>query len=342
MRQNITHPDAFTHSAPSWFERVLDTPLESFDVDFEGVQLRAYRPADRQPGARPGIILAHGFLAHAHCLTFLMPFLTDRFDVVAYDLAGMGDSPLPEGFDASWRGRELLAVAEAAGLLDAAQPAFVVAHSQGGHSGMSAIEEAPDAFAAFVLCDMMLMPPSRAERFLAERRGGRETSERSTDETGSKSQDRLRARFSQAKPHKVRPDLETILERYVLAPPQPTVDPFMVESVARHSVRAVDGGYVWKFDPRVRVTDGHPVEWWVDQPRRFAALDLPKAIIHGEHSAVFTPDSARYVRELTGGAVPVVEVPQAHHHLMLDQPLAFVGALRGVLESLLSGCGQVT
>jgi pimeloyl-ACP methyl ester carboxylesterase len=28
---------------------------------------------------------------------------------------------------------------------------------------------------------------------------------------------------------------------------------------------------------------------------------------------------------------PVVEIPEAHHHLILDQPLAFVAALRTLL-----------
>jgi pimeloyl-ACP methyl ester carboxylesterase len=28
---------------------------------------------------------------------------------------------------------------------------------------------------------------------------------------------------------------------------------------------------------------------------------------------------------------PVVEIPAAHHHLILDQPLAFVAALRALL-----------
>jgi hypothetical protein len=28
---------------------------------------------------------------------------------------------------------------------------------------------------------------------------------------------------------------------------------------------------------------------------------------------------------------PVVEIPAAHHHLILDQPLAFIAALRALL-----------
>jgi hypothetical protein len=34
-----------------------------------------------------------------------------------------------------------------------------------------------------------------------------------------------------------------------------------------------------------------------------------------------------------GPRAPVVEVPEARHHVMLDQPLGFVAALRMLLDS---------
>ena len=36
---------------------------------------------------------------------------------------------------------------------------------------------------------------------------------------------------------------------------------------------------------------------------------------------------------MPGPRAPVVEVPEARHHVMLDQPLAFVAALRLLFES---------
>ncbi len=33
---------------------------------------------------------------------------------------------------------------------------------------------------------------------------------------------------------------------------------------------------------------------------------------------------------LLGRSAPVIEIPQARHHVMLDQPLAFVAALRAL------------
>lgn len=48
---------------------------------------------------------------------------------------------------------------------------------------------------------------------------------------------------------------------------------------------------------------------------------------------LFTSDSSDYVRELGGVDIPIIAVPEARHHLMLDQPLAFVSALRGLLAT---------
>jgi pimeloyl-ACP methyl ester carboxylesterase len=255
--------------------------------------------------------------------------LSERFDVVAYDSIGMGDSPMHPNFDPGMRGRELLAVARDAGFLDSEQPTFIVSHSQGGHSAMSAIEALPDAFAGLVLCDMMMMRPRVAAAYMAERQGGL----RGEVEAGRGP----RMSASSARPHRVRSDLTSILERYQLAPPQPCAVPFLLEYVARHSVRQVADGFVWKFDPRVRVTDGHPSQWWAEQPQRFAGLELPRAIVHGERSAVFPEGSADWLRELTGGTVPVIAIPEAHHHLMLDQPLAFVSVVSALLEGFLAG-----
>jgi len=33
-----------------------------------------------------------------------------------------------------------------------------------------------------------------------------------------------------------------------------------------------------------------------------------------------------------GNDIPIIAIPEARHHLMLDQPLAFVAALRSVLS----------
>jgi pimeloyl-ACP methyl ester carboxylesterase len=54
-------------------------------------------------------------------------------------------------------------------------------------------------------------------------------------------------------------------------------------------------------------------------------------IVYGEQSDLFDADSADYVRECGGGHIPMIGIPDARHHLMLDQPIAFVSVLRAIL-----------
>ena len=49
----------------------------------------------------------------------------------------------------------------------------------------------------------------------------------------------------------VYPDRETALASYRLVPEQPCENPFIVDHIAQHSVRKVDDGWTWKFDPEV-------------------------------------------------------------------------------------------
>jgi pimeloyl-ACP methyl ester carboxylesterase len=54
------------------------------------------------------------------------------------------------------------------------------------------------------------------------------------------------------------------------------------------------------------------------------------AILRGERGLV-TPAITRAMSDALGGRAPVVDIPLAGHHLMLDQPLSLVTAMRTVL-----------
>ena len=56
------------------------------------------------------------------------------------------------------------------------------------------------------------------------------------------------------------------------------------------------------------------------------------ALMRGELSLVVPPETGEYMYELLDRNAPLVEIPQAHHHLILDQPLAFIAALRALLS----------
>ena len=62
-----------------------------------------------------------------------------------------------------------------------------------------------------------------------------------------------------------------------------------------------------------------------------AASACKKAFIYGENSKLVDGDTLEFIKGLLGPRAPVIGIPEAHHHLMLDQPMAFVTAVRGVL-----------
>jgi pimeloyl-ACP methyl ester carboxylesterase len=54
-------------------------------------------------------------------------------------------------------------------------------------------------------------------------------------------------------------------------------------------------------------------------------------LLRGELSKIVPPETGQYMYELLNRNAPLVEIPQALHHLILDKPLAFISALRALL-----------
>ncbi len=54
------------------------------------------------------------------------------------------------------------------------------------------------------------------------------------------------------------------------------------------------------------------------------------ALVWGERSILMPPDRVAAMRALLPPGSPAFAIPDAEHHLMVDQPLAFVAALRGL------------
>lgn len=110
-----------------------------------------------------------------------------------------------------------------------------------------------------------------------------------------------------------------------MIPPQPSKHDFIIDHIARHSLWETPRGWTWKFDPTLFK---HTLVSLRDQ---LASVRCRVALFRGEHSVTVPPDIAEYMYELMDRNSPVVTIPDAHHHLILDQPLAFVAALRTLL-----------
>lgn len=291
-----------------WLTEVLTVDREEGWLDSNGTSIHYFRWGDP---SKPGLLMLHGFLAHSRCFAFIAPLLANDYHIVAYDLSGMGDSGAREDYPDDIRVAEALDVAQHTGLFDNAKKPTVIAHSYGGIVGTAAVSAHPQKFAGLIICDLMVIRPEILKKHADSfRRPG--------------NQDR-------DKPNRIYPDYESAKQRFVLAPPQKVEQPELLDFMAYHSLKQVDGGWSWKFSPSVYPKVNGVENRWSEVGQRIVATPGRVAIIYGRESVLFTSDSADYIRELGGDAIPIIDIPFARHHLMLDQPIAFTTALKSVL-----------
>jgi pimeloyl-ACP methyl ester carboxylesterase len=295
-------------ATPQWFEEALATPRREGGLDSAGCPIHYFSWGDP---SNPGVLLLHGFLAHARCFAFIAPLLAKDYHVVAYDFSGMGDSGVREAYPDEVRLQELMDVARETGLFDNNHKPTIVAHSYGGSVGLIAMEQYHEQFSRLVICDLMTLRPQRLKAHAKE-----------SGPPGSQDPKR---------PNRVYPDYETAKGRFVLSPPQEVNEAYLFDYMAYHSLKEVQGGWSWKFHPSVfeRSTDLHAR--LLAQGKRIADAPGSMVIVYGEQSALFDADSADYVRECGGGHIPMIAIPAARHHLMLDQPVAFASVLKAIL-----------
>lgn len=278
--------------APSWFRRALDAGPEVHGVEVDGCAINYL--AWGAEGA-PGLVFVHGGAAHANWWSFLVPHLADHYRVAAMDLSGHGDSGRRDHYNLGHWSAEVMAVAADAGM--APQP-VVVGHSMGGFVAIATAAEYGYRLGGVVVVDSPVSAPD--PELEAARQGNI---------------------FG---PLKVYPDLDAALSRFRTVPEQEQYLPYVMDFVGRTSLRAVDGGYSWKYDPNIFVPPR-------SEPREL----LPRvtcriAILAAEHGLV-THEIGDYMYSLLGRVAPVVEIPEAGHHVMLDQPLLLLTALRTLL-----------
>jgi len=294
---------------PKWFISALSVPREEGYVEIDGSKTHYFRWGDRE---KPKLLMTHGLLSHARCFAFIAPFLANDFDIVAFDLAGMGDSEMRGQADPFARGHEFAEMAEALDLFAGGHKPTIIAHSFGSSAALYAVSENPGAFSGVIVCDLVVMKPEEFKQHLKDGRSS----------PGSGDPD---------KPNRPYPSYEAARDRYALVPPQPVNQPFLLDYMAFHSLRRVGQEWTWKFSPEVfrRI---NPERKLPDSGHQLASVPGRKAIVYGERSRLFTRDSIAYLEELGCKDIPIIAVPEAHHHLMLDEPLGFVTALRTILE----------
>ncbi|MGD0142230.1 MAG: alpha/beta hydrolase [Rhizomicrobium sp.] len=281
--------------APKWFETVTASEPESKFVEVEGARIHYLHWGAR---TKPGLLLVHGNAAHAYWWSFIAPYLARDYNVAAMDLSGMGDSDWRQSYAMETFVHEQLAVCEDAGMFEVGEPPIIVAHSFGGFVTILTGALYGNRLAGTVIVDSPVNPPGRP--------GGPPRRD--------------------PKPHHVYPAIADALARFRLMPPQTCDNLFLVDWVGRHSLKPVEGGFTWKFDPAIWQSFSIG-----DTAARLKSTKCRIAIFRGENSILLPAEIGEYMFNLLGRAAPVVEIPQAQHHVLLDQPLALVAALRALL-----------
>ena len=237
--------------------------------------------------------------AHSRWWDFIAPQLLGDYRVAAMDLTGMGDSDYRYTYEAKTYASEIVAVCDAAGF---DSDVTVVGHSFGGVMAVKAANLHPDRFGALVLVDSGIRHPDEPPSNQPQMGGGRP---------------------------KVYPTGSPPKTGFRLYPPQPCENRYIMEYIARHSLLQVDGGWAWKFDEELPLT----TKGTDRAPEDYTGIPIPMGIVYGAESKSFTASTLDYTLELIGRDVPVVAVENAQHHVFLDQPLAFIDALKQVLGS---------
>jgi len=282
--------------APQWFNRAVTTPFsdEQVEVDGAAIHYLAWGEAGRR-----GLVFVHGGGAHAHWWTPVAATFAPEFRVVALDLSGHGDSAHREAYTIEQWTDEVVAVSGAGGM--SGHP-VIIGHSMGGFVTIATAARHADRINGVIVCDS---PVAELDPEI--------------------SAFHLREAFGRPRTY---PDLDDAIAHFRTVPSQDHYLDYVVDYVARHSLKAVDGGWQWKFDRRIFEQFGAGM-------RSIAAPFLTEvncrlALLRSECGLV-TPDIGASMYEKLGRVTPVIEIPEAGHHAMLDQPLLILTALRTLL-----------
>ena len=191
----------------------------------------------------------------------------------------------------------MLEVAEASGLYACGCPPIIVGHSFGASPLIYAASKAPDRLRGGILIDC---------HFRVERRS-------------------LPDR--QPRPHGLYPSLEAALARFRFTPPQTCSNFYIADFIARGSAHEVDGSWTWRFDPALRwKLSGEPTAPYL------ASARAPLIMMAGDRSEIATPSVREAALKIAPrGTPPWLQIPDAGHHVMVDQPLPFIESLQNIL-----------
>lgn len=251
-------------------------------------------------GTGEPLLMIHGMGGNTHWWDQVAPRLLDAAHPVAADLLGHGDSD--ESSDGLYTTEGYVAGIDSARSALGWERMILVCHSLGARLGLEYAARHPQRLKALVVVD-----------FLTEFLRGRSR------------------RFERglALPRPVYKDSELMVQRFHLEPPGTLLDAYQLQSLARHCLRAVPGGFTWKFDWKA-LRYRYEAIWPV-----LPSVAVPTLLVRGEHSTVMNrADFERVLSEqplFTG-----LEIARSHHHVPLDTPIELADGILDFLDKILA------
>ena len=229
---------------------------------------------------RPPVVLLHGGGANAHWWDQIARALCRYRRVIALDFRGHGDSDYPEELEVGAFNADLEALCARLG----SDALDLVGHSMGAQVALDHASRHPN------IRKLVLLDPAR----------------------GASQRSRRVARLALSLRRSYASRAEAI-ERYRVVPPSDRIASALLRRIAEHSIRQEkDGRWGFKFDPRWFGVPSRPPP----DPGRVSAEVL---VLRGGESSLLSPKGA----ETLVGEFPsarLVTIPEAGHHVHLDQP----------------------
>jgi pimeloyl-ACP methyl ester carboxylesterase len=284
--------------SPQWFNEALELKPSVGSLKVDGVNINYLAWGEKN---KPGILFVHGGMAHAHWWSFIAPYFAKTHRVIAMNLSGMGDSDWRENYASELWGKEIVEIAK----YEKLNKPIIVGHSLGGMCSVIAASQFKNELYGLVIVDTAILPPS---------------------EIPDKFDLKIKA-------NKTYQSIDEAKSRFRLVPSQGNSLDYIMDYIAEKSLRKTDEGWTWKFDPsymKIFNTDGFR-ERQAILSEKLARLECRVAVFRGEKSMLFSESASKYMRELTNKKTPIIAIPEAHHHIMVDQPLALISALRALV-----------
>lgn len=286
---------------PEWFVDAMRCLPESGRLRVEGAALEWAAWGRR---GRPGILLLIGNGAHMGWWRPLAPFLAQDYRVASFAWTGMGASDWRDEYRIDTFVAEAMAVAEHSGLFESDRPPLMAAHSFGGFIGLHTLVEHGERFGGGVLIDSRL---------------------------------RTRAVWGEnarpVQPFRIHPRREEAIARFRLKPEQPKRNPFYLDMLSAESLEEVDSGWRYRADPEIR----RKTKLGPDLMPLIRQACCPLAFVRGALSASVIDEIWRDQKAAAPAGTPFVEIPDAHHHVMVDQPIAMLATLRSLFQAFPKG-----